>query len=49
MLKDAVSLIAERRRIDNRAIAALLAATPEFSDPLLQLLNQGIIEPGETA
>ena len=49
MLKDAVSLIAERRRIDNRATAALLAATPEFSDPLLQLLNQGIIEPAETA
>ena len=49
ILKDAVSLMAARRQIDNHAIAAMLKTTPEFCDLLLRLLNQGIIEPTETA
>jgi 50S ribosomal protein L16 3-hydroxylase len=49
ILNDAVSLMAAGRQIDNHAINAMLKTTPEFSDLLLQLLNQGIIEPAETA
>jgi 50S ribosomal protein L16 3-hydroxylase len=48
-LEDAVRLIAERRRIENRSIETLLAATPEVAGLLLQLINQGIIEPADTA
>ena len=46
-LREAVRQIAERRHVDGRQIADLLARTPSVGELLLRLVNAGILEQPE--
>jgi Mn-dependent DtxR family transcriptional regulator len=44
-LLETIRLIAENRRIECSRIAELLGTTPAAAELLLQLINEGVLEP----